>query len=73
MKPFFKKVGEIFFKTYLTFVLVWVFTALSFQVYMVYLEFSGQDEKINKVVNELTIRVDGRYKDNPKNIFYENK
>jgi hypothetical protein len=51
--------------------LVWVCLALSFQVFMVYLQFSGKVETTQKIVNWFTWTFDGRYSNNPQNIFYE--
>ena len=51
--------------------LVWVCLALSFQVFMVYLQFSGKVETTQKIVNWFTWTFDGNFKDNPQNIWYE--
>lgn len=51
--------------------LVWVCLALTFQVFMVYLQFSGKVETTQKIVNWFTWTFDGNFKDNPQNIFYE--
>ena len=51
--------------------LVWVCLALSFQIFMVYLQFSGKVETTQKIVNWFTWTFDGRYSNNPQNIFYE--
>ena len=53
--------------------LVWVVFALSVQVYFITLQFSGNEDELRRVTNELTVRVDGNYSDNPKNIFYKEK
>ncbi len=57
----------------LTLSLTWVFIALSFQVYCVVLEFTDQQEKLSEISHEMTIRLDGRFSDNPKNMFYKGK
>ncbi len=57
----------------LTLSLAWVFIALSFQVYCVVLEFTDQQEKLSEISHEMTIRLDGRFSDNPKNMFYKGK
>ena len=51
--------------------LVWTISALCFQLTMVYLEFSGKTETINKIVDWFNVTFDGRYSDNPGNIFYQ--
>jgi len=42
----------------------------SFQVFMTYLQFSGQRELTQSIVTWLTIKLDGGWKDNPNNIWY---
>lgn len=51
--------------------LVWVCLALTFQVFMVYLHFTGKVETTQKIVNWFTWTFDGNFKNNPQNIFYE--
>jgi hypothetical protein len=43
----------------------------SFQVFMTYLHFSGQNELTQSIVTWLTIKLDGGWKDNPNNIWYD--
>ena len=43
---------------------------LSFQVFMTYLHFSNQNELTQSIVTWLTIKLDGGWKDNPNNIWY---
>ncbi len=61
---------EFLFKTFLTGALVFIGLAFLFQVFMVFLTFTGNEQMIDKIVTELTIRFDGRYSDNPANINY---
>jgi hypothetical protein len=68
-----KKIGQIFFIIYLCIVGLWIMFALSFDIYCVYLEVSGQDDKLLEISNNFTERFDGRYKNNPKNIWYNTK
>ncbi len=68
-----KKVGQILFNIYLCIVGLWILFALSFDIYCLYLEVSGQDDKLLEISNEFTQRFDGRYKNNPKNIWYNTK
>ena len=42
-----------------------------FQVFMTYLHFSNQNELTQSIVNWLTIKLDGGWKDNPNNIWYD--
>jgi len=54
----------------LTVVGAWIFFALAFQLFFVYLEFSGKDELQRDVVNWIEWRIDGTFKNNPENIWY---
>jgi hypothetical protein len=63
-------IGDYLAKAFLTFCLFWVMFALSFQILMVYLEFSGKVETTRAIVNWFTTKFDGNYTDNPNNIFY---
>jgi hypothetical protein len=68
-----EKIKNTIFATMLTLSLAWMFIALSFQVYCVVLEFTDQQEKLSEISHEMTIRLDGRFSDNPKNMFYKGK
>jgi hypothetical protein len=63
--------GRKLFNIYLSLGLVWVFCALSTQVFFIYLELSGQSERTREIVNKVEVKIDGRYSDNPNNIWYE--
>jgi hypothetical protein len=67
----FKLVGEKLFQAYLIFVMTWIVFALGFQSYFMYLHFSGQDEVATKISKENTWKIDGRFKNNPDNVWYE--
>lgn len=55
----------------LTVVSVWIFFALSFQLFFVYLEFSGKHEMARNVTNWISWRIDGTFKNDPVNIWYD--
>ena len=61
MKSLLKKFFEKLAMAYLILVLCWVFVALSFDIYMLYLEFSGQEQKLRSITNELYRRIDYSY------------
>ena len=65
-----KKFFSTLFTVYIYLVFVWLMFALSIDAYFIYLHFSGQDAKAQQISNEILIRIDGTYKDNPKNIWY---
>ena len=69
----FEKIKNYVISGMLLFGLAWVVFALSFQVYFVVLVFNGDQEEMRRITNELTVRIDGNYRDNPKNIFYKGK
>jgi hypothetical protein len=54
----------------LTVVGAWIFFALAFQMFFVYLEFSGKDELQRDIVNWIEWRIDGTFKNSPENIWY---
>jgi hypothetical protein len=49
---------------------VWVIGALSFMLYMGYLELSGNKETMTNIGNQLTWKFDGTFKNSPGNIWY---
>ena len=55
----------------LTVVSAWIFFALSFQLFFVYLEFSGKHEMARDVTNWISWRIDGTFKNDPVNIWYD--
>jgi hypothetical protein len=55
---------------FLSLVGFWIAFALCFQLFFVYLHFSGQEELATKIANEITWKIDGRFKNSPGNIWY---
>jgi hypothetical protein len=49
---------------------IWVIGALSFMLYMLFLEFSGDKETMTNIGNQLTWKFDGTFKNDPNNINY---
>lgn len=66
-------IGQRLFEIYVWLVAVWIVFAFSFQMYFMYLYFSGQEEKATRLSNKITWKIDGRFKDNPDNIWYEKR
>ena len=62
MKSLFQKFFERFVQVYLVLVLIWIFVAFSFDCYMLYLSFSGQEEKALEISTELWRRIDYNYR-----------
>jgi hypothetical protein len=71
MKGLQEKIGDIFVKGLVYFTAGWCVIALSMQVFFLVLHFSGNDVIAGEIANEMTIRIDGNYSDNPKNIWYK--
>ena len=64
-------IKELLFKMFLLGVGLFIGLAFVFQVFMVFLEFSGRQEWATQISNEIMWRVDGTFKNNPDNIWYE--
>jgi hypothetical protein len=56
---------------FLSLVGLWIVFALCFQLFFVYLELSGKHELQRNVINWIEWRIDGTFKNNPENIWYE--
>ena len=65
------KIKQLFLMGFMTFCASWMIFALSFQLFFVYLHVSGQDERALRISNEITWKIDGRFKNDPNNIWYE--
>ena len=51
--------------------LAFIGLAFLFQVFFVILQFSGNENLATEIANEISWRVDGTFKNNPENIWYE--
>ena len=65
------KTSEILFNTFLVMSMVWVVSALLVQTFFIYLEFTHQEERMRDMVNKVEWKIDGAFKNNPDNIWYE--
>jgi hypothetical protein len=65
------KIKEKFAMGFAILCLSWVTFALGFQLFFLYLDFSGQDERALQYSNELSWKFDGTFKNDPNNIWYE--
>jgi len=57
--------------SFLTLFGLWLVFALSLLSYALYLEFSGNQEKLKQMSNEFSWKFDGTFKNSPGNIWYE--
>ena len=64
-------IGDKLAMVFLSLVGVWIAFALCFQLFFVYLEFSGKHELQRNVINWIEWRIDGTFKNNPENIWYD--
>ena len=64
-------IGDYLFKVFLSLVGFWILFALCFQLFFVYLHFSGKEELARNIVNEITWKIDGTFKNSPGNIWYK--
>ena len=71
MKNFAEKIRNVLFGTLIILTGAWMLFALSFQLYGVYLVASNQEDEMGRIANEISYRIDGTFKDNPKNIWYK--
>jgi hypothetical protein len=66
-----QKLFDIFIRILISLAFIWVIFALMFQLFFIYLEVSGERELQRNVINWLDWRIDGTFKNNPVNIWYE--
>jgi hypothetical protein len=62
---------ELLFKMFLLSVGLFIGLALVFQLFFVFLQISGREQWATEISNEITHRIDGTFKNNPENIWYE--
>jgi hypothetical protein len=63
-------IGDKLAMVFLSLVGFWIAFALCFQLFFVYLEFSGKHELQRNIVNWIEWRIDGTFKNSPENIWY---
>jgi len=71
IKALASNLGDKLFTAFLYLVGIWIIFALCFQMFFVYLEFSGKHELQRNVINWIEWRIDGTFKNSPENIWYE--
>jgi hypothetical protein len=65
------RLSELLMLGFVKLCVLWVISALCFQIFNVYLEFSGQKQRQRDMINKIEWKFDGRFKNNPDNIWYE--
>ena len=63
-------IGDKLFRIFLSLVGFWIAFAICFQLFFVYLEFSGKQELARDVTNWIMWRIDGTFKNSPENMWY---
>jgi hypothetical protein len=71
IKALASNLGDKLFMAFLCLAGVWIAFALCFQLFFVYLHFSGKEELQRDIVNWIEWRIDGTFKNSPENIWYE--
>jgi hypothetical protein len=71
IKALVSNLGDKLFMAFLYLVGLWIVFALCFQLFFVYLEFSGKTELQRNIINWIEWRIDGTFKNSPENIWYE--
>ena len=56
--------------TFMILTAVWIMFALTFQLYAVFLVATDQEDKMAQISNEISWKIDGTFKNNPENIWY---
>ena len=64
------KLRDLLIKLLFAFATLWIVFAISFQVYMTFLQFTGKTETTAAIVRWLTIKFDGGWADHPSSIWY---
>lgn len=70
MKNLITKGKNLLFNTFLVLGGAWIMFALAFQLYGVFLIATNQEEEMSRISNEITWKIDGRFKNDPNNIWY---
>jgi cell division septal protein FtsQ len=71
MKKFLEKAAEKAVGAYMILVGCWICTALTLQLFFVYLQVSGNEERSQDIANRVSWKIDGTFKNSPGNIWYE--
>lgn len=65
------RLNELMVLGFLKLCILWAVSALCFQMFCVYLEFSGQEQRQRDMINKIEWKFDGAFKNSPDNIWYE--
>lgn len=71
MKGLQQKIEEYFVRGLVYFTCGWCVLALSMQLFFITLHFSDNDELADKIADEIEVRIDGRFTNDPRNFWYK--
>jgi hypothetical protein len=71
MKSLYEKIKEYFVQGLVYFTAAWCVIALCMQLFFIVLHFSGNEDITRKVVDEIDVRIDGRFTNDPRNFWYK--
>lgn len=71
MKGLQQKIEEYFIRGLVYFTCGWCVIALSMQLFFITLHFSDNDELAGKIADEIEVRIDGRFTNDPRNFWYK--
>jgi hypothetical protein len=71
MKSLHEKIKEYFVHGLVYFTAGWCVLALFMQLFFVVLHFTGNDDITQNVVNEIEVRIDGRFTNDTRNFWYK--
>jgi hypothetical protein len=70
MKNLMARTKSVIIGTFMILTGAWIMFALAFQLYGVFLVVTDQEDKMAQISNEISWKIDGTFKNNPENIWY---
>jgi len=71
MKNLMARTKSVVVGTFIILTGAWIMFALAFQLYGVFLVATDQEDRMTQISNEISWKVDGTFKNNPENIWYD--
>jgi hypothetical protein len=70
MKNLMARTKSVVVGTFMILTGAWIMFALAFQLYGVFLVATDQEDRMTQISNEISWKIDGTFKNNPENIWY---
>lgn len=67
----FDKLSDLVMLSFVKVCCLWVVSALCFEIFCIYLQASGQEQRGRDIINKIEWKFDGTFKNNPDNIWYD--